>query len=397
MISKGERFRLSPTDVAIQLDLISRVHGISNAEDFFMKLAKTRSKDKSIHMSLLNTYARCRMIDKAESFMSTMRKNGYAKDAPPFNVMMTLYKNLKEYDKVEALVSEMMHSNIKLDECSYNIWLLSHGSQGSLTSMEKVFEQMKQDSNIKPGWNTFCTMCSIYIQMELMEKAEECLRSAESLITVKDWIPYHSLISLYAGIGKKDEIYRLWSTYTSIFPAIPSLGYRTVISALTRVGDIEGAENMYKEWQSAGASRDPKVGNLLINWYVKEGVMDKAESVFDRMVEVGAKPNSSTWEILAEGYIAERRIKEALSCYEEAASIDGSSWRPSPRNVSALMDLCKEGGDYESKATLLELLGRSKFIKDGLYASRVGFSSNNNGVLVGIDGTNVEDDVGGYD
>lgn len=78
--------------------------------------------------------------------MSTMRKNGYAKDASPFNVMMTLYKNLKEYDKIEALVSKMIHGSIKLEH-SYNKGLLSNGSKGSLTSMEKVFEYIKLCNN----------------------------------------------------------------------------------------------------------------------------------------------------------------------------------------------------------------------------------------------------------
>ena len=57
-----------------------------------------------------------------------------------FNVMMTLYMNLKEFDKVDLMISEMTEKNIKLDICSYNIWLSSHGLQGSTEKMEQVFE-----------------------------------------------------------------------------------------------------------------------------------------------------------------------------------------------------------------------------------------------------------------
>ncbi|OWM75134.1 pentatricopeptide repeat-containing protein At1g02150 [Punica granatum] len=375
MNNRGERFRLSGSDAAIQLDLIAKVRGVSSAEDFFMKLPDSL-KDRRIFGALLNAYVRAKMREKAESLIDTMRKKDYAIHALPFNVMMTLYMNLKEYEKVDAMVSEMMEKNLQLDIYSYNIWLSSRGSQGSAEGMEQVFEQMKQDKSINPNWTTFSTMATMYIKMGMMEKAEDCLRKVESRITGRDRIPYHYLISLYGSVGNLDEIYRVWHLYKSIFPSIPNLGYHAVISSLVRIGDIEGAEKIYNEWLSVRATYDPRIGNLLMSWYVKEGNLEKAEAILNYMIEVGGKPGPSTWEILAEGHIAERRVPEALSCMKEAFSIDGSrSWRPKPVNVTALIDLCEEGGDNESKETFVRLLEESGFLNDKSYSSLVGLSN----------------------
>ncbi|XP_030512404.1 pentatricopeptide repeat-containing protein At1g02150 [Rhodamnia argentea] len=375
MNNRGERFRLAASDAAIQLDLIAKVHGISDAEDFFLKLPDTL-KDRRIYGALLNAYVRAKMKEKAESLIDTMREKGHAMHALPFNVMMTLYMNLKDYGKVDALVSEMMEKNIQLDMYSYNIWLSSRGSQGSVEGMEQVFDQMKRDSMINPNWTTFSTMATMYIKMGQLEKAEDCLKKVESRITGRDRIPYHYLISLYGTVGNKEETYRVWNTYKSVFPTIPNLGYHAMISSLVRIGDIEGAEKMYEEWLLVRTSFDPRIGNLLMSFYVKERKFDKAEGILDQMVELGGKPNSSTWEILAEGHTGERRISEAFSCFKEAFLVDGSkSWRPKPVTVSYFFDLCKEEGNLETKEALVGLLRQSGFLEDKTYASFVGLSN----------------------
>ncbi|KAK6240125.1 hypothetical protein QUC31_005594 [Theobroma cacao] len=374
MNNRGERFRLSASDAAIQLDLIAKVRGVSSAEDFFVQLPDTM-KDKRIYGALLNAYVRAKMRDKAETLIDNMRGKGYAMHPLPFNVMMTLYMNLKEYDKVESMVSEMMEKNIRLDIYSYNIWLSSCGSQGSVEKMEEVYEQMKQDQSINPNWTTFSTMATMYIKMGLTEKAEECLRNVESRITGRDRIPYHYLISLYGGVGNREEVYRVWKVYKSIFPSIPNLGFHAVISSLVRAGDIQGAERIYEEWLTVKTSYDPRIANLLMGWYVKEGNLDKAESLFSHIAEVGGKPNSSSWEILAEGHILEKRIPDALSCLKDAFATEGSrGWRPKPTSVSAFFNLCEEKADMASREVFVGLLRQSGCLKNEAYASLIGLS-----------------------
>ncbi|KAA8515830.1 hypothetical protein F0562_018559 [Nyssa sinensis] len=371
MQNRGERFRISTSDIAIQLDLIAKVRGISGAEDYFLSLPSTL-KDKRTYGALLNAYVQAKVREKAESLIDEMRNKNYAVHSLPFNVMMTLYMNLEDYDKVDSLISEMMEKKIQLDIYSYNIWLSCCGSQGSIEKMEQVFEQMKLDRTINPNWTTFSTMASMYIKMGQLEKAEDCLKNVESRITGRDRTPYHYLISLYGSVGKKEEVHRVWNIYKSVFPNITNLGYQAVISSLVRLGDIEGAEGIYEEWLSVKTTYDPRIGNLLMGWYVKKGVFEKAKAFFDQMVEVGGKPNSSTWEILAEGHITERRISEALSCLKEAVSAERSmNWRPKPVNVSSILKLCEQEADTASKEVLVEVLKQLGCLEDKAYMSYI--------------------------
>ncbi|KAL9234342.1 hypothetical protein vseg_009225 [Gypsophila vaccaria] len=369
MNNRIETFRLSSSDTAIQLDLIAKVRGITYAEDYFARVPET-VKDKRIYGALLNAYVGAKIQDKAETLMDKMRNKGYVVDPLPYNVMMTLYMKLKDFDKVEELISEMKQKRVPLDSYTYNIWMSARGSGGSAEAMEKVFEEMDLDPNIVSNWTTFSTMAAMYVKLRLPEKAEQCLRTLESRIVARDKMPYHYLISLYGSVGNKEEVYRVWNIYKSIFTNIPNWGYHSVISALVRLGDIEGAEKLYGEWLQVKFSYDPKIGNLIMGWYAKEEPFEKVKGFFDQMIEVGGKPNASSWEILGEAHIKEKRISEALACFKEAFSAEGTkNWRPKPSTVNAFLELCDQEGNQASKDELVALLTQMGCIEDGNYYS----------------------------
>lgn len=373
MNKKAERFIMSPSDAAIQLDLISKLHGISGAEDYFDKL-DDELIDKRVYGALLNAYVHARKKEKAESLLVKMKDKDYANHALPYNVMMTLYMNLKDHEKVEALVSEMMQNNIDLDLYSYSIWISSRGAQGSIEKMEEVYEKMKLDVSVKPNWTTYSTLSTVYIKLGDLEKAEDFLKKIESKISGRYRIPYHYLLSHYGSIGKKEEVQRIWETYKTVFQYIPNMGYHAVISAFIRMDEIEEAENLYDEWLSVKTTYDARIGNRLLGWYVRKGYSEKAESFFKEMLETG-KANSSSWEIIGEGHIRHKRVSDALACFEKALSHEESRfWKPKPVNVSLFFKICEEGRNEKGKEAMFRILKEAGALEDELFMSKLTFS-----------------------
>ncbi|VFQ69986.1 unnamed protein product [Cuscuta campestris] len=365
MKTKPERFWLSTGDIAIKLDLISKLHGASSAEDYFKTLGDSL-KDGRVYGSLLNAYVNSKMKEKAESVYATMKEKGYLLYALSCNVMMTLYMDTKEYDKVEAIISEMRVMNIPLDEYSYNIWLTSLGHQSSMEKLELVFESMKADTNVELDWSTLSTMARMYIKTGQFEKAEEYLKLTEDKIEGQNCSPYHYIISLYGAIGKTGEVYRVWEAYKSKFMKLTDMSYRGVIIALVKCGDVQGAEDLYDEWSSSKPRLfDPRIGNILLACYVRNGETEKAETFFSQMVAMGVKPNSRTWEILAEYHIIGKRVADALSCLKDAvAAMDSKNWKPKRAIVSSITEYCDEIGDTASKEVLFEVLKQTRHFDD---------------------------------
>lgn len=374
MNDRAEKYRIGSGDAAIQLDLIAKVYGALSAEQYFLNLPDVL-KDKRVYGALLNVYAQARMREKAESLMNKMRNRGYASDTLLCNVMMTLYLNLEDHEKVESLILEMKDNHIELDTYSYNIWLSSCGFQGSAKKMERVFEKMRLDMTRSPDWTTFSTMATVYIKLEQFEKAKISLKMIETRIKGRGRVPYHYLISLYASAGSSEDVYRLWNIYKATFVKILNLGYKSMISALIRLKEIDGAEEIYDEWLSVMSVYDPKVGNLLLGSYVRNRLSEKAETFFDQMIDMGGKPNARTLEILAEDHINNGRIPEALSCLKNATSALGSkNWKPKPTNISSILNISEQEADTATKDALLKIMTQAGCLNDESYMSCIPIS-----------------------
>ncbi|KAL6903403.1 hypothetical protein ACP4OV_004216 [Aristida adscensionis] len=356
MTDRGDRFPLSSSDMAIQLDLIAKVRGVSHAEEYFENLPDTM-KDKRTYGSLLNVYAQAMLKEKTEATFEQMRVKGIASDTLPCNVLMNFYVDAGEPDQVSRVIEEMKERNVAFDVCTYNIWIKSCAAKQDAEEMERVFNQMIADESVVANWTTYTTLASMYIKLGNSEKAEECLKEAEKRTTGREKKCFHYLMTLYSHLGKKEEVYRIWNWYKATFPTIHNLGYQEVLSALVRIGDIEGAELLYEEWASKSSSFDPKTMNILLAWYAREGFVAKAEQAVNRFVEKGGNPKPNTWEILSTAYLKDNKISEALSCMEKAAAVNSASkWRPRPTNVESLLANFKEKNDTEGADRLMSVL-----------------------------------------
>ncbi|XP_008786192.2 pentatricopeptide repeat-containing protein At1g02150 [Phoenix dactylifera] len=355
MIAQGDRFMFTSSDMAIQVDLIAKAHGISHAEEYFSQLPDTM-KDKRTYGALLNVYGQAKMKEKAEAIVEVMRNKGYLTEALFFNVIMTLYMNVGEHEKVNKVINEMKEKNVSFDIYSYNIWITNCATMGDAEKMERVVGLMSSDNGINANWTTYTTLATMYIRLGNFEKAQSCLKDAELRVTGRDRTPFNYLLGLYSSIGKR-EVYRIWNWYKSSFPRILNMGYQCMLSSLIRLGDADGAEMIYEEWLSMTSSYDPRICNILLGLYAREGLLRKAKKTLDNFLEKGGKPRPIMWETLAEGYIKEEQISEALLYMKEAASFEGvNNWRPKPKNIEKLLALCKERNDISSIHMLMDML-----------------------------------------
>ncbi|PKA50293.1 Pentatricopeptide repeat-containing protein [Apostasia shenzhenica] len=360
MASQGDRFTYTSSDKAVQLDLIAKVHGISHAEDYFAKTPDLL-KDKRVYGALLHAYSQSKFRKKAEATLETMKAKGYAYDALPYNVMMTFYMNIEDHDMVNSMINEMKERNVNFDVFTYNIWITNCATVGNMTEMERVVQEMTTDSGVIANWTTYTTLATMYIRLGDIDKALNGLREAERRMTSRDRSPFHYLLGLYGSIGKRDEVYRIWNRYKSAFPVIMNSGYQSMLSSLVKLGDTEGVEKIYDGWLSTSSKLDPRLCNLIMRCYVREGYVSKAKSVLDRFVGKGGKPKPLSWEILFEGFLKGKQLPEALSCMESAASYDGvSNWQPKPDDVANILALSRELGSKESVEILIDVLRRSK-------------------------------------
>ncbi|CAK9177597.1 unnamed protein product [Ilex paraguariensis] len=344
----------SPGYVAVRLDLICRVHGLEEAEKYFDNIPNTLKTFK-VYGALLNCYAYSKSLERAEAIMQKMREMGFMKTLS-YNVMLNLYSKMGKHEKLDTLIQEMEEKGISLDNATFYIRLNSYSAVSDMEGMEKLLLKMEANPLITMDWNAYIVVANGYLKGGLVEKAFEMLKKAEKHIREgRRGFSYEILLTMYASIAKKDELYRVWNLY-KIKGKILNSGYFYMISSLIKLDDVDGAEKIFKEWESVNASFDFRILNLLINAYGRQGLLGKAEAIVSRAIENGKEPPASTWDCLASIYYKDKQMQKAVDTMKKAVLADQYGWKLNRVVLKGCLRHLKKKGDVEGTEKFVRLL-----------------------------------------
>ncbi|KAF8413888.1 hypothetical protein HHK36_001882 [Tetracentron sinense] len=353
-MSDRRYFNLSPGDIAVRLDLISKVHGVEQAEKYFSNIPE-QVKAFQVYGALLNCYANKKSVEKAEAIMQKMRELGFIKRTLPYNVLLNLYSQMGKQEKLDALLQEMEEKGICYDKFTFNIRISAYAAASDVEGLEKIIKRMEVDPQVILDWTTYAVVANAYIKAGLVDKALAMLKKSEELVTVKRRSAYNFFLTLYAGTGKKDELYRVWNLIKTT-EKVYNTTYICMISSLVKLDDINGAEKILEDWESDHTFYDFRVPNVLIAAYCKKGSIEKAEVLIKRAIGRGKKPNASTWNHLATGYLEGNQILKAVEMMKKAILASQPGWKPNRVTLAACLECLKGKGDVEGAEELVRLL-----------------------------------------
>ncbi|KAL3827929.1 hypothetical protein ACJIZ3_016731 [Penstemon smallii] len=356
---------LVPGDYAVHLDLIAKIRGLNSAEKFFLDLPE-KMRDSATCSALLHTYVQYKESDKAEALMKKMSECDFLRSPLPYNHMLSLYISKGQLEKVPEIIRELKKTT-SLDIVTYNMWLAACASQNFMETAEKVFLEISK-AKIEPDWLTYSTMTSIYIKNSLHEKAESTLKEMEKRTSRKVRVAYASLISLHTNLENKNEVRRIWKKMKSTYRKMNDVEYTCMITSLLKLKEFEEAEKLYNEWESISPTKDSRVPNLLLAYYINNNHMDIAEAFYNRMVKKEIVPGYTTWELLTWGYLKQKEVQKVLECFEKAITIV-RKWDRDEKLVKEVSKTVEEFGDVEDAEKLLATLRRVGHVDTEIYKS----------------------------
>ncbi|KAL8188756.1 hypothetical protein R6Q57_029776 [Mikania cordata] len=333
----------SPGNIAVHMDLISRVHGLEQAEKFFNTIPDT-SKNFKVYGTLLNCYAFKKSLEKAEITMEKMKQLGYMTTLS-YHSMLNLYSKTKIYDKLVKLVEEMKTTGVRYHRTTYYILLNAYASF-DIKAMENLLGYMETNSELTLDWHVYIIAAKGYLNFGQNEKSLEMLKKSEQLVHENaNGSAYEILLTMYANLAKKDHVYRMWDLYKKIRSKVNNKGYHYMASSLVKLDDIEGAERILAEWESKTTLFDFWVVNILVNGYSKKGDWKKAEDYVERLVRMGKQPPKSTWDCLATAYCKYREMDKAVDAMKKAISCYDDRWQINQVTLIACVKYLEEKGD----------------------------------------------------
>ncbi|KAK2976756.1 hypothetical protein RJ640_030106 [Escallonia rubra] len=356
MNNKG-LFTFSPTQHAVQLDLVGRVNGFLSAESYFNNLTEEDKTDKT-YGALLHCYVRQRQKDKALSQLQKMKDMGFKLSTLTYNDVMCLYAHVGEHDKVHNVLMAMKNDGVSPDNLSYRLCINSSVAKSDVDGVENILKEMESQPNFVVDWNTYAVVANFYIKVGLKGKALDCMKQAEERLDSKDGLGYNHLISLHSRLGNKAEVLRLWGLEKAACERCINRDYINVLEALVRLGELEEAERLLNEWESSGNCYDYRLPNTIVVGYCGKGLHEKAKAMLDDLVKRGMSTNPESWSRVAAGYLDKGDIEVSVECMKVAFSlnVEGKGWKPNLRVLAKMLSSLGEKGSIEEVEAFVALL-----------------------------------------
>ncbi|KAG8391556.1 hypothetical protein BUALT_Bualt01G0199900 [Buddleja alternifolia] len=353
-MSDMKYFNITPGHIAIQLDLISKVRGLEQAENYFNRLENSL-RVLPVYGALLNCYVNAKSLEKAESLMENIRKLNSCSNLV-YNSMLRLYSQTGKHDKLNSLTQEMEDKSIIYNEFSYNIILNACAASSDIERMEKLLMKMEVDPFVTINCLTYVTAAKGYLKAGDWEKTSILLKKCEHLIKGRERnSEYAVLMTVYASMQKREDVYRLWDLLKKS-GKLYNRDYLSMVHSLEKLDDLDGVEKILEEWEENNISYDVRIPNFVIFTFCKSGRVREAELILSRVVESGNEPTASTWSRMAVGYYKSGMMEKAVEMIKKAFLTSFPGWKPDIPTVAACLEYLKKKGDAEGTLEMLMLL-----------------------------------------
>ncbi|KAK6121070.1 hypothetical protein DH2020_045163 [Rehmannia glutinosa] len=347
---ESSKLEITNADQAVRIDLLSKTEGVSSAEKYFNTLQESEKTNKT-YGALLGCYCRERDFSKAFEIFEEMKVLNYSTTLN-YNNMLSLYYGTEQPEKVIALVQEMEEKNIAPDLYTYNLLINSYAALKNLDAIEGVLEKMKSN-NVECDLFTCGNLATVYLNSGLHEKANVFLGMMEKMEIQPDKNAFEAcrtLIKLYSEMNDLSGVNRAWERLKSAFPSPNNTSYLFMLLALSKLGDQENLEKVFKEWEKGCSSYDYRLPNVLLEYYLSHDMIEKATSLYESLADRGTEPNLRTLNLFATLCVKNSQIDSGLKYLEmglDKAKTRNSKWFPTDETIKLFLDYFEENHDSD--------------------------------------------------
>ncbi|KAL8540848.1 hypothetical protein ACS0TY_002179 [Phlomoides rotata] len=313
----SSNLEMSDADRAIRIDLLCKTEGLASAEKYFNSLQVSEKTNKT-YGALLNCYCREKVLDKALDLFDKMKELNFISTLN-YNYVLSLFHSTEQPEKVVSLLQEMEEKNIAPDRRTYNLLISSYAALNHLDATE-IVEKMKS-SNIKPDFSMYEKLATVYIDSGLHDKANAVLELIEQMEIQNDEGALegrHTRLKLYSMMNDLSGINRVWEGIKSASPTPSTSSYLAMLLALSKLGDKENLEKIFKEWEESRLTHDFDfwLPNVLLDFHLRHNMIEEANFLYKSLEHRASEANLKALNLFANLCIKNSQIDLALNYLE---------------------------------------------------------------------------------
>lgn len=355
---QSNSYEFNNRDYASRVDLIAKIRGLQKAEDYIKQIPES-FRDEYVYRTLLANCASQGNVNKTENVFNQMRDLKFQMTTFACNQLLFLYKRFDK-KKIADILLFMEKENVKPSLWTYKILIDFKGRVNDITGMEKIVDTMK-DNGMDPDIQTKCILVRHYTSGGLQEKAEALLREMEGSSHMKEnrWICKY-LLPLYAGLGKADDVSRIWQVCESD-PRLTECV--AAIEALGKLGKVEEAEAVFEMMVKKFKNITSHHYSVLLQLYADNQMLEKGKDVVKRMAENKCYVGPYAWDALVKLYVDAGELKKADSLLEKAMEQDKNRQKPLFHSYIKIMDQYAKRGDVHNTEKIFYKMRKVGYIR----------------------------------
>lgn len=338
-----EEIEFTDRDFASRVDLIAKMRDLHRAEAFLQKIPKEFRGELAYRAFLANCVYAVN-VKKAEETFNKMKELGFPISCFAFNQLLLLYKRTDKKKIADVLLLMEKHG-VKPSRFTYKVLIDVKGQANDIDGMEKIIETMKSEG-MNPPISVKASIAKYYIAGGHNEKAEAVLKDMEGGDAMETRFARPYFLSLYASLGKADEVSRIWQDCKSKPRVDEALSAIRAWGSLKKFDEAEEAfEALIAKFKNS-KSLTSKAYNVLLSVYADNKMLEKGKELVKRMGQSHCNAGPLIWDALVQLYCNAGELEGADSILKNASS----KGKPKPlyRTYSTVMEEYSKKGDVHN-------------------------------------------------
>ncbi|KAJ8645959.1 hypothetical protein MRB53_007707 [Persea americana] len=139
------------------------------------------------------------------------------------------------------------------------------------------------------------------------------------------------------------------------------MSYLVMLQSLAKLDDMDGIKNCFEEWESGCSTCVIRLSNVVINAYVRQGMIKEAKSLLESI-------NFWTMDIFVDFYMKNHQMGMVVKCMEAAVTkMTKNELQPCQVRVGAFLKYFVEEKDVAHSEELCKVLKRVCYPTSELY------------------------------
>ncbi|CAL9124214.1 unnamed protein product [Musa acuminata var. zebrina] len=304
VVDQVSRAGISFDDTSVSVTLIETYGKLKlwqRAESFVGKLRLHGFIDRSIWNALIYAYAESGRYEQARAVFNMMIKNGPSPTVDSINGLMHALVIDRRLDELFVVVEELQDMNFKISKSTILIMLDAFIRAGNIFEVKKIYNGMKAAGYL-PTMNVYSSMITLLSRGKRVRDVEAMVAEMEEAGFKPDLNIFNSLLKMYTSIEDFRKTLEIYRRIQEAGIELDQDAYDTLLVMYSRDVRPEEGFTLLNDMRKKGLEPKLDTYKSLLAACCKEQLWEQAEELFKSMQSKGYRLDRSFYHIMMKVY-----------------------------------------------------------------------------------------------